>query len=83
MIEYADITNFTTWFINEIVTLATNIVNKIDSINIYNTVTLLDFIIAITTLGIFLEIIINAPKGISNEITTRSREKPKKERKKK
>lgn len=79
MIEYADITSFTTWFINQIVDLATNITTKIDSINIYNTVTLLDFIIAITTLGIFLEIIINAPKGISNEITTRS----KKERKKK
>lgn len=78
MINAVDITNFTTWFLGNIVTIATDIVNKIDNINIYNTVTLLDFIIAITTLGIFLEIIINAPKGIANEITTKNKERKKK-----
>ena len=46
-----NITNFITWFIYQFMNIAQRIVNSIDQIKIYNSVSLLDFTITITIIS--------------------------------
>lgn len=84
-----DISNFISWFIQQVVNIATGAINILDNIIIYQGVTMLDFIIAITILGMFLGIILAIPQNAMNkaennikEYKAEQRRKEYKERKK-
>ena len=73
-----NISNFIEWFITQFVNIGTQIINILDGIIIYGNVSLLDFIIAITILGMFLSLILTIPQNAMHKV-----EKVRKERKKK
>lgn len=84
-----DISNFISWFIQQVVNIGTKAIAIIDSIVIYEGVTMLDFIIAIILLGMFLTIILAVPQNAMNkaesnikEYKAEQRRKEYKERKK-
>lgn len=60
-----DISSFIQWFINQVMTIFTYIWNTLDNITIYGNVTLLDFIITLTIITIFIEIILALPTTAS------------------
>lgn len=73
-----NIAKFIEWFIQQFVNIGTQIINIIDGIIIYGNVSLLDFIIAITILGMFLSLILTIPQNAMHKV-----EKIGKERKRK
>lgn len=75
-----DISNFISWFIQQVVNIGTKTIAIIDSIVIYQGVTLLDFIIAIILLGMFLTIILAVPQNAMNKVEKIGRERKKKEK---
>ena len=75
-----DISNFITWFIQQVVNIAKGAINILDNIKIYQEVTILDFIIAIMILGMFLTIILAIPQNAMNKAEKSIRESKKKER---
>ena len=75
-----NISNFIEWFITQFINIGTQIINIIDNIIIYGNVSLLDFIIAITILGMFLGIILAIPQNAMNKAEKSIRESKKKER---
>lgn len=77
-----DISSFISWFIQQVVNIGTKAIAIIDSIVIYEGVTLLDFIIAIILLGMFLTIILAIPQNAMNKAERNVRENRKKERNK-
>ena len=70
-----NISTFTTWFIENFIAIATNLINKIDNIYLIENVSLLDFIITLAIIGTFIEIIITIPNlGIvQKHINTKDR----------
>lgn len=62
-----DISSFISWFIQQVVNIGTKTIEIIDSIVIYEGVTMLDFIIAIILLGMFLTIILTIPQNAMNK----------------
>lgn len=78
MIEYVDISTFTGWFINQFVSIGTQIINMLDNIRIASNVSLLDFIIAIAIIGAFLPLVITAATRGGKEIEKREKRKDKK-----
>lgn len=77
-----DISNFVSWFINQFVSIGTQLINIIDGIIIYNNVSLLDLTITIVILGMFLQLILTIPQNAMNKAERNVRES-KKERNKK
>lgn len=77
-----DISSFISWFIQQVVNIGTKAIEIIDSIIIYEGVTMLDFIIAIILLGMFLTIILAIPQNAMNKAERNVRENRKKERNK-
>lgn len=75
-----NISNFIEWFIQQFVNIGTQIINILDTIIIYGNVTLLDFIIAITILGMFLSLILTIPQNAMNKVEKIGRERKKKEK---
>lgn len=75
-----DISSFISWFIQQVVNIGTSAINIIDSIVIYEGVTLLDFIIAIILLGMFLTIILAIPQNAMNKVEKIGRERKRKEK---
>lgn len=75
-----DISSFITWFIQQVVNIGTKAIEIIDSIIIYEGVTLLDFIIAIAILGMFLTIILAIPQNAMNKVEKIGRERKRKEK---
>ena len=75
-----NISNFIEWFITQFVNIGTQIINIIDNIIIYGNVSLLDFIIAITILGMFLSLILTIPQNAINKVEKIGRERKKKEK---
>lgn len=75
-----NISNFISWFIQQFVNIGTQIINIIDGIIIYGNVTLLDFIIAITILGMFLSLILTIPQNAMHKVEKIGRERKKKEK---
>lgn len=71
-----NIAEFITWFINEFIKIGTNILNKLDNIYITDNVSLLEFTITITIIGIFINIILTLPNNI-NRISSRYERKQK------
>lgn len=77
-----DISNFINWFINQFVSIGTQLINIIDNIIIYNNVSLLDLTITIVILGMFLKLILTIPQNAMSKAERNVREN-KKERNKK
>lgn len=84
---YIDISSFIDWFITQFVNIGTQIINLLDNIRIYNTVSILDLIITIVIIGVFLELILTIPQnsmnGAKNNVKEYKAEQRRKERKKK
>lgn len=74
-----NITDFMVWFLNQFINIGSFMLSKLNQITIYNNVSLLDFIIAITIVGMFLSIVLTIPKNV-NRYTSKS-ERNAKERK--
>lgn len=77
-----NIAKFIEWFIQQFINIGTQIINIIDSIIIYGNVSLLDFIIAITILGMFLSLILTIPQNAMSKAEKSIRENKRKERNK-
>lgn len=77
-----DISNFINWFINQFVSIGTQLINIIDNIIIYNNVSLLDLTITIVILGMFLQLILTIPQNAMSK-AERNVKESKKERNKK
>lgn len=77
-----DISTFINWFITQFVNIGKEIIEIIDSIKIYQEVSLLDLTIAIAILGMFLSLILAIPQNAINKAEKIKRE-TKKERNKK
>ena len=75
-----NIAKFIEWFIQQFVNIGTQIINILDGIIIYGNVSLLDFIIAITILGMFLSLILTIPQNAMNKVEKIGRERKKKEK---
>lgn len=58
-----NIANFIEWFIQSFITIASYMVQKLDEIYIASNVTLLDFTITITIIGIFISIVLTLPQN--------------------
>lgn len=76
----ANITTFMDWFINQIVNIFTWMTGQLDNIQIYGNVTLLDFTITITIIGIFITIILTLPQN-ANRMSSRAERNRRKENK--
>lgn len=75
-----NISNFVEWFITQFINIGTQVINILDGIIIYGNVSLLDFIIAITILGMFLSLILTIPQNAMHKIEKIGRERKKKEK---
>ena len=75
-----NISNFISWFIQQFVNIGTKIINILDGIIIYGSVSLLDFIIAITILGMFLSLILTIPQNAMHKVEKIGKERKKKEK---
>ena len=64
MIIYVNIANFTNWFINQVVSIWTQVINILSEIDLIENVSIIEFLIAIILLGIFIPILINTPGKI-------------------
>ena len=64
MIIYVNIANFTNWFINQVVSIWTQVMNILSEIDLIENVSIIEFLIAIILLGIFIPILINTPGKI-------------------
>lgn len=75
-----NISNFIEWFITQFINIGTQVINIIDGIIIYGNVSLLDFIIAITILGMFLSLILTIPQNAMHKVEKNGRERKRKEK---
>lgn len=69
-----DISSFINWFINQFVSIGTQLINIIDNIIIYNNVSLLDLTITIVILGMFLKLILTIPQNAMSKAESNVRE---------
>ena len=75
-----NISNFIEWFITQFINIGTQVINMLDGIIIYGNVSLLDFIVAITILGMFLSLILTIPQNAMHKVEKIGRERKKKEK---
>lgn len=75
-----NISEFIQWFIEQFVNIGKKMIGIIDGIIIYQNISLLDLIIAITILGMFLELILTIPKNAMNKAERNVKENKRKER---
>lgn len=75
-----NISNFIEWFIQQFINIGKQAINILDGVIIYGNVSILDFIIAITILGMFLGIILAIPQNAMNKAEKNIRESKRKER---
>lgn len=71
-----NIANFMEWFITQFIAIATNMLGKLDEIILYGNVSLMDFIVTITIIGIFIGIVLTLPQN-ANRISKREERKNK------
>lgn len=74
-----NISNFIVWFLNEFKNIGIQALNYIDNIKIAGNVSLLDFTITLTILGIFITIVLTLPNNI-NKYESRLERKVKREK---
>lgn len=75
-----NISSFINWFINQFINIGSQLLSKLDMIQLRNNVSLLDFIIAITIIGMFIPIILTIPNNANkwSKSESKKREKSKK-----
>lgn len=71
---------FIEWFIQQFVNIGAQVINILDGIIIYGSISLLDFIIAITILGMFLSLILTIPQNAIHKVEKIGKERKKKEK---
>lgn len=69
-----NISSFIEWFIQQVVDIGKQAINILDRIIIYGNISILDFIIAVTILGMFLGIILAIPQNAMNKAENNIRE---------
>lgn len=74
-----NISNFFSWFLTQFVRIGTNMLDKLDNIFLIGNVSILDFTITITIIGIFINIILTIPQNI-NRKETRAERRARKEK---
>lgn len=75
-----NIAKFLEWFIEQFINIGKQVIDIVDGIIIYGNVSLLDFIIAITILGMFLSLILTIPQNAMHKVEKIGREREKKEK---
>lgn len=75
-----NISNFIEWFIQQFINIGTQVINILDGIIIYGNVSLLDFIIAITILGMFLSLILTIPQNAMHKVEKIGKERKEKKK---
>lgn len=60
-----NITNFMGWFLSIFITIGTFMFTKLNTIMLVENVSMLDFIIALTIISIFINIILTMPQNIN------------------
>jgi len=73
-----NISNFMTWFLNQFIVIGTNMIGKLDEIILAGNISLMDFIITITIIGIFLGIVLTIPNNanrVSRRVEAKARSK--------
>lgn len=70
-----DISSFINWFISQFVNIGKKLIEILDSIIIYQSVSLLDLTIAIAILGMFIGLILAIPQNAMNKAEKVKREK--------
>ena len=75
-----NISNFIEWFIQQFINIGTQVINILDGIIIYGSVSLLDFIIAITILGMFLSLILTIPQNAMHKVEKIGKERKEKKK---
>lgn len=70
-----NISNFMEWFITQFINIATNMIGKLDQIILYGNVSLMDFIITITIIGIFIGIVLTIPNNANKWVNRAERKK--------
>lgn len=75
-----NISNFINWFIDQFISIGGQLLGKLNLIQLRNNVSLLDFIIAITIIGMFIPIILTIPNNANrwSRAESKKREKNKK-----
>lgn len=76
-----NISEFIEWFVQQVINIGTQAINILDNIIIYANVSILDFIIAITILGMFLGLILAIPQNAMNKAEKSIRERKRNEKK--
>lgn len=74
-----NISNFFSWFLTQFVKIGKNMLDKLDNIYLIGNVSLLDFTITITIIGIFLNILLTIPQNL-NRKETRAERRARKEK---
>lgn len=74
-----NISNFFSWFLTQFVRIGTNLLDKLDNIFLIGNVSLLDFTITITIIGIFINILLTIPQNL-NRKETRAERRARKEK---
>lgn len=76
-----DISSFITWFLNQFYTIGVQIFNALDNITLAFGVSLLDFIITLTIISVFINIILTIPNNMFNHVDKKIESKQRKEKK--
>lgn len=74
-----NISNFFSWFLTQFVRIGTNLLDKLDNIFLIGNVSLLDFTITITIIGIFINILLTIPQNV-NRYERRAERRARKEK---
>lgn len=72
-----NISNFINWFITQFVSIGSNLLGKLELIKLRPNVSLLDFTIAITIIGMFLPIILTIPNNANKWSRAESKKRAK------
>ena len=63
-----NISTFITWFINSFITIGTQALAYLDQIKIVANVSLLKFIVTITIIGAFINILLTIPNNVNRNV---------------
>ena len=83
MIVDVNIVSFINWWLNEVYKIGRQMMLYLDAIKIGNTMTILDFTIAIVIIGMFLTIILTLPQNVNRLESRAERKRERAERRKK
>ena len=74
-----NISNFFSWFLTQFVRIGANLLEKLDNIYLIGNVSILDFTITKTIIGIFVNILLTIPQNV-NRYERRAERRARKEK---